>query len=307
MAVLGRLHLVTDHRLGQRIPEIVAVAVAAGVDTVQVRLEAATGDAEALELTREVVRLCRGSGVTCLVNDRVDVALAAGADGVHLGAHDLPVAVARNLLGDRAIIGATARDRTAGLRAQRDGATYLGVGPFRATTTKAGLPAALGPVGIAAVAAAVRLPVIAIGGIGPADLPDLLAAGAYGVAVVKAVSAADDPAAAVGRLRAALASSTVTRHPAGTGCEPTTGTGWEPTTGTGSGPRGGCVDITVNGARRSVPDDATVDWLVAELLGRDRTGVAVAVNGTVVPQTTWERQPVSPEDRIEVIMALQGG
>lgn len=204
MAVPGRLHLVTDHRLGQRIPEFVAIAVAAGVDTVQARFETSTGDAEALELTREIVRICHGGGATCLVDDRVDVALAAAADGVHLGAHDLPVAVARSLLGPEAVIGATARDPVAGLRAQRDGATYLGVGPFRTTTTKADLPDPLGPAGVASVAASVRIPVIAIGGVGAGDVPGLLAAGAHGIAVVSAVSAAADPAAAAAELSAAL-------------------------------------------------------------------------------------------------------
>lgn len=204
MAGLGWLHLVTDHRLGSAIPALVADAVAAGVDTVQVRLEDSTGDAQALELTRQVLRVCRDGGVTCLVNDRVDVALASGADGVHLGSRDLPVAAARRLLGPGAIIGATARDPATALRAQRDGASYLGVGPVRATTTKAGLPDPLGPAGVACVAAAVRIPVIAIGGVTAGDVPGLLAAGAYGIAVVSAVSTAPDPAAAVTDLWVAL-------------------------------------------------------------------------------------------------------
>ena len=214
MVGVGRLHLVTDHRLGLRIPELVAVAVASGVDCVQVRPADSAGDAEVLELAREVVRACRDGAVACLVNDRVDVALAAGADGVHLGVGDLPVAVARSLLGPEAIIGATARDPATGLRAQRDGATYLGVGPFRATATKTGLPDPLGLPGIAAVAAAVRIPVIAIGGITAGDVPGLLAAGVHGIAVVSAVSTAADPAAAVTELRAALDLPAVREHAA---------------------------------------------------------------------------------------------
>jgi thiamine-phosphate pyrophosphorylase len=204
MAIVGRLHLVTDHRLGPRVPELVATAVAAGVDTVQVRVAETCGDREALAITLEVLGICRGQAVACLVNDRVDVALASGADGVHLGADDLPVAAARRILGDQALIGATARDPLTARRAQDEGASYLGVGPFRATRTKDGLPAPLGLAGVGAVAAGVRIPVIAIGGIVAADLPALLSAGAYGAAVVSALSQAADPAAAATDLLTAL-------------------------------------------------------------------------------------------------------
>lgn len=207
MTVVGRLHLVTDHRLGPRVPRVVATAVDAGVDTVQVRVATTDPDRHALAVVRQVLDLCRGRGATCLVNDRVDVAQAAGADGVHLGADDLPVAVARRLLGDLAVVGATARDPLTARRAQDDGASYLGVGPFRATRTKTGLPPPLGLAGVEAVVAAVDIPVVAIGGVVAADLPALLAAGAYGAAVVGAVSQATDPEAAIADLLHALATA----------------------------------------------------------------------------------------------------
>src|SRR5205823_15043548 len=107
--------------------------------------------------------LCRPAGVTCLVNDRLHVALAVGADGGHVGADDLPVAAARRILGPYAVLGATARDPETARRAVADGASYLGVGPAYPTSTKGGLPAPIGPAGVAAVAAAVPVPVIAIG------------------------------------------------------------------------------------------------------------------------------------------------
>lgn len=209
MPCLGRLQLVTDHRLGPRVPALVVAALSGGVDTVQVRVADGTGDRDAYALTVEVLRICRRYAVACLVNDRVDVALAAGADGVHLGADDLPIAVARRLLGPQAIVGATARDPATARRAQADGASYLGVGPFRSTRTKDGLPAPLGPAGLGAVAAAVQIPVIAIGGIMASDVPAVRAVGVHGVAVVSAVSAAADPAAAAARLAAAFDPATV--------------------------------------------------------------------------------------------------
>ncbi|GIJ49884.1 thiamine-phosphate synthase [Virgisporangium aliadipatigenens] len=204
MKHVGRLHLVTDARPGRDVLATVAAAVAGGVDTVQVRVEDDLTDRLAYELAESVLRLCRDAGVTCLVNDRLDVALAVGADGAHVGADDLPVAAARRVLGPDAILGATARDPVVARRAVADGATYLGVGPAYATSTKAGLPDAIGPAGVAAVAGAVSVPVIAIAGVTVERIPALLAAGAHGVAVVGAICAAGDPAAAALALRAEL-------------------------------------------------------------------------------------------------------
>lgn len=195
MPSLGRLHLITDTRPG-RDPLTVAraaLAVAGPRLVVQVRVTDATTDREAYELTCRIAALCAEVGATCLVNDRLHVALAAGAAGGHVGADDLPVAAARRVLGPTAVLGATARTPEAAGRAVADGATYLGVGPCFATTTKTGLPDPIGPEGIRRVAAAVTVPIIAIGGVTPASVPALLAAGAYGVAVVGAIGAAADP------------------------------------------------------------------------------------------------------------------
>lgn len=194
MDSLGRLHIVTDSLT------IARAALSAGAPVVQVRVEDTATDREAYDLTVRVVALCTEYGATCLVNDRLQVALAAGAAGGHVGADDLPVEAARRVLGPAAILGATARSPGTGLEAVAAGASYLGVGPAYATSTKPGLPPPIGPAGVAAVAAAVDLPVIAIGGITAARVPELLAAGAYGVAVVGAVSAAADPARATAAL-----------------------------------------------------------------------------------------------------------
>jgi len=196
--------VITDARPGRDVLGVVAAALAAGADTIQVRVPDDMPDRVAYELAGRVLELCRAHQATCLVNDRLHIALAVGADGGHVGADDLPVAAARRILGPHAVLGATARDPQAARRAVADGATYLGVGPAYATATKTGLPAPIGPEGVAAVAAAVDVPVIAIGGVTAERVPRLRAAGAHGVAVVGAVSEAPDPAAACAALVAQL-------------------------------------------------------------------------------------------------------
>ena len=203
---LPRLHVLTDTRGGRDpLPEVLAAVRLAGPGgcAVQVRAQEAT-DRDAFALTVRVLEVAHPAGVPVLVDDRVDVALAAGADGVHLGATDLPLGSVRALVPRGFVIGATARDAATARAAESAGADYLGVGPAHATCTKPGLPTPLGPAGVAAVVAATALPVVAIGGIDPARVPALLAVGAHGVAVVAAVSTAPDPAAAVAGLLAAL-------------------------------------------------------------------------------------------------------
>ncbi|MEU5548592.1 thiamine phosphate synthase [Micromonospora sp. NPDC047793] len=206
MPSLGRLHLITDTRPG-RDPLAVLRAVLPVARTellVQVRVEDSATDREAYDLTRRVLALCAPYAVDCLVNDRLHVALATGAAGGHVGADDLPVAAARQVLGPAAVLGATAREPASATEAVGAGASYLGVGPCRATTTKDGLPPAIGVSGLRAVAEAVTVPVYAIGGVRLADVPALRAAGAYGVAVVGVLSAAADPARVAAELIGAL-------------------------------------------------------------------------------------------------------
>jgi thiamine-phosphate pyrophosphorylase len=201
--MLGALHVITDVRDGRDALGIVSAAVAAGAPVVQVRVKGRP-DRAVYDFARRIVEICAAGGATCIVNDRVDIALAAGAAGTHVGADDLPVAAVRRVAGPGHLVGGTARDpgRAAALAAE--GADYVGVGPAYATATKAGLPDPLGPAGIGAVARAVGIPVIAIGGVDADRIPELRAAGAYGVAVVTAVSAAPDPAAATRALLHAL-------------------------------------------------------------------------------------------------------
>ncbi|MFI6260882.1 thiamine phosphate synthase [Micromonospora sp. NPDC051006] len=206
MLSLGRLHLITDTRPGRDPLTVVRAALSAARAelVVQVRVEDSATDREAYDLARRVLALCAPSGASCLVNDRLHVALAVGAAGGHVGADDLPVGAARRVLGPAAVLGATAREPGTAAEAVTAGASYLGVGPCHHTATKEGLPPPIGAAGVRAVAAAVDVPVIAIGGVTAAGVPALRAAGAYGVAVVGAICAAADPARATTELLGAL-------------------------------------------------------------------------------------------------------
>lgn len=187
-----RIHVITDS-----IDVVRGVAGISGV-AVQIRVKSTTAAAYALALA--AVEICRPVGTMVLVNDSVEVALAAGADGVHLGADDLPVSAARRVAGPELVVGATCRTASAARAAVSAGASYLGVGPAFHTSTKDGLPPPLGPAGIAAVADAVPgVPVLAIGGITAERVP-LLAV--HGVAAVSAFTA--DPKGAVAEFLAVL-------------------------------------------------------------------------------------------------------
>ncbi|MDR7252200.1 thiamine-phosphate pyrophosphorylase [Nocardioides sp. BE266] len=167
-----------------------------GVDGFQVRDKAAT-TRELVELTRVVLAAVRPFGATVVVDDRVDVALATGADGVHLGAEDLPVELATTVAPEL-IVGATCRDRAAVERAAAAGAAYAGFGPVFPTSSKAGLPPALGVPAITAARGV--LPLVAIGGIGAGRVRAALDAGAHGVAVLGAIWREPDPVAAAEEL-----------------------------------------------------------------------------------------------------------
>ena len=153
---IGRLHVVTDTRPGRDPIRTVSAALDAGAPVVQVRGKQLT-DRELYELAGRVAELCAAHGALCVVNDRPDVALAVDAGGVHVGADDLPVPAARRVLGPCRVLGATARDVATARSHEAAGASYLGVGPAYATTTKSGLPDPLGPAGVGAIARAVTI------------------------------------------------------------------------------------------------------------------------------------------------------
>ncbi len=164
---------------------------------------------------RALLPITRPAGVPLLINDRADVAAAVGADGVHLGPGDLAVEAARTLLGPSAIIGYSAGSPAEAAPAARRGASYLGTGDVFGTRTKPDADAPIGLHGLAAVARATALPIVAIGGVNESNAPDAIAAGASGVAVVSAITGAPDPAAAARALRAAVDAAIGARGEAG--------------------------------------------------------------------------------------------
>ncbi len=196
------LYLVTDRRLagGRPIEIIVEAAVRGGVTAVQLR-EKDCCTREFLELGRALVRLLAPLGIPLLVNDRVDVALAIGAAGVHIGQRDMDYSTARRLLGPDAAIGLSVETLEQARAADALDADYLGVGPVFSTPTKPDAAPPLGLAGLAEVRAVSRHPLVAIGGIGAGNARQAVEAGADGVAVVSAICAAADPELAARELR----------------------------------------------------------------------------------------------------------
>ena len=170
---------------------VAEAAVEGGADCIQLR-EKELDAGELLTRARKLVALCRPKAVAVIVNDRPDVALLADADGVHLGQTDLPCTEARNLVGRQLLIGVSTSHLDQAKQALADGADYCGVGPMFPTTTKH-KPVLAGPAYLKQYLAWNKLPHLAIGGINTSNLPELIAAGAQGVAVSSAVCSSDDP------------------------------------------------------------------------------------------------------------------
>lgn len=196
-----RVLVLTDPRLaGHRGVEAVVVqALGAGVRAVQLRDKAASAR-ELHEQARALLPHIRAAGALLFVNDRLDVALAAGADGVHLGPDDLSVPAARALAPPGFLVGYSTDDPDRARRAEAQGADYLGCGAVFGTTSKDVGGEAIGPERLDEVARAVTVPVVGIGGIGPHNVAEVAATAAAGVAVLSSVMAAPDPAAACRRL-----------------------------------------------------------------------------------------------------------
>jgi len=184
--------------------ELAAAYLAGGARLLQLRLKHAT-TRELLAAAEAIVGLSRAAGALFLVNDRADVAHAVGADGVHLGQEDLPVAGARRVLGPDRLVGVSTHDMAEALAAERAGADYIGVGPVYDTTSKATTLPGRGLEAVRAVRAAVRCPIVAIGGITDETAPVVRAAGADAIAMIGFLARATDPTSAVRSVRARLA------------------------------------------------------------------------------------------------------
>ena len=201
-------YLVTqgDRSAGRSTLKVVEAAIAGGVDIVQLREKNRTAR-ERYDLGREVRDRTAEADVPLIINDRADLARVIGAEGVHLGDDDLPVAVAREQQGEVALNGRSVSTVAAAREAEAAGADYLGVGAVFATRSKdvTDEQAEIGVERVRAIADSVTVPIVAIGGIDPTNAAEAVAAGADGVAVISAITAAEDPAAATRELGEAVA------------------------------------------------------------------------------------------------------
>ncbi len=196
-----RLVVITDEALAEPlgVDHVIRQALAAGAPAIQLRAKDAS--ARALTATaRRLLPMVREAGALFFVNDRLDVALATGADGVHLGPDDLPVGDVRSAAPADFIVGYSTDDPEEAARAEGEGADYLGSGTVYPTAHKSDPGAVIGPPGLQRVVAAVSIPVVGIGGITPDNADAVAGVGADGIAVIGAVMSAPDPGEAVRRL-----------------------------------------------------------------------------------------------------------
>ncbi len=205
MAVNWSVYVITDQRLaGDRsLVEVVRAAIRGGATVVQLR-EKKAPTRQLIQLGQALHAITQRAGIPLIVNDRLDVALAIDAEGVHIGPDDMPLSLARCLIGPDRIVGVSAGTVEEALQAERDGADYLGVGDVYGTSSKPDADAPIGVEGIAAIACSVAIPLVGIGGVTPNNAAAVIAAGADGVAVISAVIGAVDPEAAARQLREAV-------------------------------------------------------------------------------------------------------
>ena len=188
------LYLVTDRGLsrGRSTLEIVKAAVSGGVTCVQLR-EKSCSTREFIEQALAIGNFLKTRQVPLIINDRLDVALAVAADGVHLGQSDMPLETARKIAAPSMVIGISAESVQDAVTAEAGGADYLGVSPIHATPTKTDTAPPLGLEGLREIRQRVKIPLVAIGGLNTSNAAETIRNGANGVAVVSAIVSADDP------------------------------------------------------------------------------------------------------------------
>jgi len=205
MKQIGRLHVLTDTVLQSRFShfELARMAIKGGADTIQFRQKLGA-TREMIEIVRQLKQLCLDSGVTLIVNDRVDIAIATDANGVHLGQDDFPIPLARKLLGESRIIGGSAASLEEAQKCLAEGTDYIGFGPVYPTTSKADADPVTGIKLLKQAVEIIPLPIIAIGGISADNTPEVIRAGAQGIAVISAVCCQENPEQATRALYNAL-------------------------------------------------------------------------------------------------------
>lgn len=205
MSGIGILHVLTDITLQSRFShvELTRQAIAGGADTIQFRQKSGS-TREMIDVARRMKSLCGKAGVSFIVNDRLDVALAAEADGIHLGQDDFPLPLARKLLGSDKIIGGSASDMEEARICLSEGADYVGFGPVFPTTSKDDAGPVSGIERLKEIVENIPLPIIVIGGVSAENTPAVMRAGAAGIAVISAVCCQEDPLKATKTLYEAI-------------------------------------------------------------------------------------------------------
>ena len=199
------LYLITDrHQTGSlRLLDVVEEALKGGIRGVQLREKDLTSR-ELYELAYDLRKLTTQYAARLIINDRVDIALAVEADGVHLGLNSLPIHRARRLLGSSRLIGLSCHNQVNALMAQENGADFITFGPVYYTPSKANYGKPVGVDNLETVTHLLNIPVFALGGIKKENIPEVIAAGATGIALVSAIIAADDPGKTAAELIALL-------------------------------------------------------------------------------------------------------
>lgn len=188
------LYLITDRcqAKGGGLVQVIHAALDGGVKAVQLR-EKDLGSRALYLLASELRALTDRYGAKLFINDRIDIALAVGADGVHLGTGSIPVAIARQMAGSRLLIGYSAHAADEACKAENDGADFVSFGPVYPTPSKAAYGSPLGLSALKTVVERLKIPLFALGGVKQSNIPEVMAAGASGIALISAIIASDDP------------------------------------------------------------------------------------------------------------------
>lgn len=281
-----RLYVITgdNYHPGRSMLEVMEAALSGGADFVQLRDKNAS-KRELLEKAKALRELTRRYGVPFVVNDHPDIALAVDADGVHLGQDDLPLSVARSIMGPDRIIGISTHSIEQAREAEKDGADYIGVGPVYPTGTKPGR-AAVTTAYVKEAAAEIRIPFVAIGGIAPDNADDVLAAGARRLCAVSAIVGSADPAAATRRLLERIEAAASASAVKGDSIP-------------------GKKQVVVNG-RREETDAATLEEL-AERFGLADKRVVAEIDGDIVPRVSWKETELEAGASVEFVHFVGGG
>jgi thiamine-phosphate diphosphorylase len=200
MKLPSHFYAMVDPLAGHEPVALARMLVESGARVLQLRLKDA-GGRDFLDAARAIAAICREAGAMLLVNDRVDIAMLSGAAGVHLGQTDLPLAAARGLMGSAAIIGISTASVEQAREAEAGGADYIGFGALYPGGAKH-IVKGRGPAGVREIRAAVKIPIVAIGGITEQTVPEVLAAGADAAAIISDVVYAPDIPAKVKRILA---------------------------------------------------------------------------------------------------------